>query len=123
MIYQIHLDHPDWTLQMIADLVGVSRQWVYSIVKKCETYGIIATMENKALQLDLKTPISATQASKITGIPYYAFEKWVRRGLVKIVSRPDRRACTGQSVLLDPVSLQERINRYRPRQKKTPISA
>jgi hypothetical protein len=69
------------------------------------------------------SPISATQASKIADIPYYIIADWVRRGVVKVVSRPDHKAHIGQPVLLDPVSLQERIDRYKPRKPKEKTTA
>ena len=118
MIYQIHLDHPDWSLEKIADLVGISRQRVHRIVTHYRNSAIIPLMEDKNKVINIgDKPISATQAAEITGISYGTISKWVERNLVKIVSRPNRRACTGQPVLLDPITLQKRIDNYRPRRK------
>lgn len=67
-------------------------------------------------------PISATQIARETGIPYSVISMWVRRGLVKVVQHPGH-ACTGKPVLLDPVSLKERIALYRPKRRRQRVAA
>lgn len=114
LIRTIKEKSPELTYKELGDLVGLSRQRVHKIVTYNTENDIIRNMERKAI---FDKPISATEVSRITGIPTSSIFDWVSRGLVKIISRPDRKACTGQPVLLDPVSLQERIDRYRPRKK------
>ncbi|KKM64090.1 hypothetical protein LCGC14_1504850 [marine sediment metagenome] len=119
-IYEIHKSHPTWTYQDIADLVGLkSRQRVQQIVQEVEACDIIESdMEQPRNNHRLNgEPISATQAAREAGIPYYMIADWVRRGLVKVLEHPGH-ACPGKPVLLDPVSLQERIHRYRPHRRR-----
>ena len=122
MIYQIYLDHSDWTLQMIADLTGVTRQRVSQIVKRCQKSVILLSMEKANSKYPRITkPMSLSEVSILTGIPTSSIGMWVNRGQVKVHTPTDRpKACTGHPVLLDPISLQERIDRYKPHQKKTP---
>ena len=118
-IYEIHKAHPAWTYQDIGELVGLSRQRVQQIVREYDKRGIIDTEMEPRNDYRLNgQPISATQAARETGISYWAIMSWVKRGLVKVVQHPGH-ACTGKPVLLDPVTLQERIDRYRPRKNRT----
>lgn len=127
-IYEIRKSHPNWPYRTIGELVGLSRQRVHQIVQQAEAHGIMATeMEPRNnYRLDNK-PISATQAARLTGIPYGVISMWVFRGLVKVVEHPSRGG-RRNPVLLDPVSLQERIDGYQPRPRRNcldgkPISA
>ncbi len=115
MIRQIHADHPNWSLQKIADLVGISRQRVHQVVHTAIDYDIMQTDMKNIIRLNCD-PISPSQAARLTGIPKFTIISWAHRGLVTILKHPGKTA-RGKTVLLDPVSLQERINRYRPRKK------
>lgn len=119
-IYEIHKSHPTWTYQDIGDLVGISRQRVQQIVREAEKRGIIDTEMEPRNDHRLTEPISATQAARQTGIPYGTISKWVSDGLVKVVEHPGH-ACTGKPVLLDPVTLQKRIDHYRPRRNRLTV--
>jgi len=122
-IFEIRKAHPTWSYQDIAELVALSRQRVQQIVRQVEECGIIdTTMENNNDHPRLDgQPISATQAARETGIPYGTISKWVSEGEVRVIEHPGH-ACTGKPVLLDPVSLQERIARYQPRPRRTPVA-
>ncbi len=122
-IFEIHQAFPQWTYQEIGDMVGLSRQRVERILKQVAVSGKIEQMDETINNHRLNgEPISATQVARDTGIPYYVIADWVRRGIVKVLEHPGH-ACTGKPVLLDPVSLQERINRYRPHRRKVKVAA
>ena len=117
-IYDIRKANPTWTYREIGELVGISRQRVQQIVRETEKRGIIDTeMEPRNNHRLSGEPISATQAAKETGIPYYVIADWVRRGVVRVLKHPGH-AAPGKPVLLDPVTLQERIDRYQPRKNR-----
>lgn len=118
-IYEIHQAHPNWTYQDIGELVGLSRQRVQQIVREYEKRGII---DNEMAKNNhrFNEPVSATQAAREIGIPYWVIKKWVQRGLVKVLEHPGHTA-PGKPVLLDPVTLQERIDRYRPRKNRAAV--
>ncbi len=116
---------PELTLEQIGKAFdGLSRQRVYQILKQsqdCAT--ILDKMENiENKEPIFKEPVSATEAAKILNIPYGVVSMWVSRGFVKVVNHPGH-AAPGKFVLLDPVSLQERIDRYKPRRKKEKATA
>lgn len=118
-IYQIHKAHQAWTCQEIGELVGLTRQRVHKIITEVDKSGIISlemngTVKNYRLNGE---PVSASQVAKETGIPQWTIEKWVQRGLVKVLSHPGHTA-PGKPVLLDPVTLQARMEKYRPRRRK-----
>jgi len=124
LIKEIREKVPGITLEQIGqmfpredDKKPLSRQRVHQIITQCEKYDIMSPMENINKLNIGNEPISATQAARKANIPYYIIADWVRRGLVQIVYHPGHATC-GKPVLLDPVSLQERIDRYRPRSKK-----
>jgi len=118
LIKELHVKVPHLSYRQIGKMFDVSGQRIQQILKKPSECATILDMESNLKSLG-RSPISATQAAKITGIPYGVISVWVSRGQVKIVKRPDRKkACAGEPVLLDPVSLQERIDKYRPRKKK-----
>jgi len=122
-IYEIHKAHPTWTYQDIGELVGLSRQRVQQVVREVEECGIIDNeMEPRNNYRLNGQPISASQVARETGIPYYVIADWVRRGLVKVLDHPGHGG-RGNPVLLDPVTLQERIDRYRPRPRRNRVSA
>lgn len=106
-----------WPYSRIAATYGVSRQRVAQVVRYMEKL-LASAPEPIPLQFPRLNgePISATQAAKITGVPDYAIHHWISRGQVKVVSRRPRPG-PGATTLLDPVSLQERIDRYRPRKR------
>ena len=117
-IYEIHKAFPTWPFEDIGQMFGITRQRVQQIVREAEKRGIIDTeMEPRNDHRLNGKPISATQAARQTGIPYYAIEKWVRRGLVKVLNHPGHGG-RGNPVLLDPVTLQERIDCYQPRPRR-----
>lgn len=118
IIYESRKAHPEWSYRKIGKSFGISGQRVYQIVSR----GIIEEMEPRNNHRLNGQPISATQVARETGIPYYAIEKWVRRGLVKVLNHPGHGG-RGNPVLLDPVTLQERIDRYQPRSRKNRVSA
>ncbi len=114
-IYEICRAHPGWTYRDIGELVGLSRQRVQQIVREIEACGIIHNMMEPRNDHRLNgQPISATQATRETGIPYSVISSWVSRGLVKVLNHPGHGG-RGNPVLLDPVTLQGRIAQYRPR--------
>jgi len=120
-ICEIRRAHPNWTYQEIGELVGLSRQRVQQIVRETEKRGIIDNkMEPKNNHRLNGQPISATQAARETGIPYHAIDNWVRRGLVKVLNHPGHGG-RGNPVMLDPVTLQERIDRYQPRRNRAAV--
>ena len=121
-IYEIRKDHPDWTYQAIGELVGISRQRVQQIVTEIEACGIMdndMNEPNEKYRLNGE-PISATQAARETGIHYYVIADWVRRGLVKVLEHPGHGG-RGNPVLLDPVTLQDRIDRHHPRRNHVSV--
>ncbi len=121
-IYEIRRSHPAWTYQDIGNLVGISRQRVQQIVHDVETRGITdIDMELKNNHRLNGEPISATQAARETGIPFGTIRMWAKRGLVKVLEHPGHTA-PGRPVLLDPETLQERIDRYRPRPRRNQVS-
>ena len=124
-IFEIRKAHPAWTYQEIGELLGLSRQRVQQIVREVDSYGIIDAMEEKKndnglCQLDPNKPISPTQAAREMGIPITTITGWIAEGQVKLVKDPGQTG-PGRVNLLDPVSLQERIDRYRPRPRRTPV--
>lgn len=119
-IYQLH-EVLRWSFREIAPKFGISPQRVHQIVKNAESHGIIDNKMEPTINYRLNgQPISATQAARETGIPYYMIADWVRRGLVKVLNHPGH-AAPGKPVLLDPVTLQERIDRYRPRRNRVQV--
>ena len=118
LIYEVHLLHPDWTYRAIVENLGLSlsRQRVQQIVLKGSKSGIIEVME-PTNNHHFTEPVSATQAARETGIPWQTVTSWVNRGLVKVVNHPGHTA-PGKPILLDPVTLNERIDRYRPRKNR-----
>ena len=115
-IYEIRKDHPDWTYQAIGELVGISRQRVQQIVSEIEACGIMdnnMSEPKNGYRLNGE-PVSATQVARETGIPLSTIVTWVLRGHVKGIEDPEQTG-PGKVVLLDPVTLQERIDKYRPR--------
>ncbi|KKL78427.1 hypothetical protein LCGC14_2024910, partial [marine sediment metagenome] len=96
-----------------------SRQRVQQIVQEIEACDIIDNdMEQPRNNHRLNgEPISATQVARETGIPYSVISSWVSRGLVKVLEHPGH-AAPGKLVLLDPVSLQERLDRYHPHRRR-----
>ncbi len=123
MIRDIHRAYPYWSYSKIGDLLGISRQRVFQILQSCEKTDIMSSMDEvrEVFRLDETKPISATEAEKLTGVPACVIRDWVRRNLVRVVSRPEH-TTNGKFVLLHPVDLQARINTYKPHQKrdKTP---
>ena len=119
-IYEIHKAHPSWTYQDIGELVGLSRQRVQQIVRQIEDHGIIDSEMETRNDHRFTEPISATQAAKQVGIPRWTIEKWIQRGLVKVLEHPGHTA-PGKPVLLDPITLQERIDRYQPRRNRAAV--
>ncbi len=116
-IYELYKSPPPgWSLKDIGDLFGISPQRVHQIKTELDSYAIMGQMNEPKNNHHFDKPISATQAAKAAGIPYYIIADWVRRGLVKVLQHPGH-ACTGKPVLLDPVTLNERIGKYRPRRK------
>ena len=134
LIRDIKRLHPELTDEQIGRMFlkgpgddrGLSRQRVNKIVRQPEKCGIISiTMESEYIingKLNPDMPIAATMAAELTKIPYWAIAKWVKRGKVKVKQHPGH-AAPGKPVLLDPVSLQAQIDRYRPRKKKELITA
>lgn len=121
-IYEIHKAHPTWTYQDIGELVGISRQRVEQIVRKEEARDIIdIEMEPKNKYQINGQSISATQAARVTGIPVGTISRWVFDGEVKVIAHPGQTG-PGKVVLLDPVTLQERMNRYQPRPRRNRVS-
>jgi len=121
-IYEIHKTHPTWTYQDIGELVGLSRQRVQQVVRETEERGIIdseMTEPKNNYQLN-GDPVSASQVARETGIPYGVVANWVCRGLVKVLEHPGHGG-RGNPVLLDPVTLQDRLDRYRPRRNRVPV--
>ena len=117
-IYEIRKEHPTWTYQEIGELVGISRQRVQQIVCELEKCGIMdIEMEPRNDHHLNGNPISATQAARETGIPIGTITRWISEGDVKVISHPGQTG-PGRVVLLDPVTLQERIDRYRPRRNR-----
>jgi hypothetical protein len=104
-------------------MFGISSQRAHQIVQNIEKNGIIDAMEEQKSNHKFDGPVSATQAARIAKIPYYVIEKWVRRGLVKVVSRPSGHASRGNLVLLDPETLNQRISRYRPKPRRNLVKA
>lgn len=121
-IYEIRKAHPDWTYQDIGDLLGVSRQRVQQIVSEVEACGRMDDMDEPRNGYRLNgESVSATEAARETGIPRNTISRWVCDGEVKVLAHPGH-ACTGKPVLLDPVTLQERISRYQPRPRRNRVS-
>ena len=124
-IWETHRAHPELTYRELGEAYGVSPQRAWSIVHGEDRRAIMDNrMEEKRNNHRINgKPISATEVSRLTGIPLYTIASWARRGLVKIISHPGHTA-RGKVMLLDPQSLQERIDRYRPRprQQKAPAS-
>ena len=121
-IYEIRKDHPDWTYQAIGELVGISRQRVQQIVSDIEACGIMDNDMNEpknGYRLNGE-PVSATQVATETGIPRNTISGWVSDGDVKVIDHPGQTG-PGKFVLLDPVTLQERMNRYRPRPRRNRV--
>lgn len=106
-----------WPYSRIAETYGISRQRAAEVVQQVERRVTIEAMDATKEPL-IALPMSATEAAKVSGVPRDAIIKWVERGLVKVVRRPDRaKACTNNPVLLDPVTLQARIDAYRLRKQ------
>ena len=119
-IYEIRKAFPTWSYRDIGDMFGISRQRVHQLMREYEKRGIIDTEMEPRNDHRFTEPVSATQAARETGIPHRTIEKWTERGLVKVIQHPGH-ACTGKPVLLDPVTLQERIDRYRPRRNRAAV--
>jgi len=122
-IYEIRKDHPDWTYQAIGELIGISRQRVQQIVSEIEACGIMDNNMNEpknGYRLNGE-PVSATQVATETGIPISTISRWVSEGDVKVINHPGQTG-PGKVVLLDPVTLQERVDKYRPRPRRNRVS-
>jgi hypothetical protein len=82
---------------------------------------IIDKMENKDVmeikEPIFKEPVSATYVAEFLKIPYSVVSTWVSRKQVKVIKRDKKRGCFKNPVLLDPVTLQERIDKYKKRNK------
>ncbi len=120
-IYETHKAHPELTYRELGDTFGISRQEAHRVVKEGER-GIMGADMNTTNNHRFDKPISATEVSRETGIPRWTIEKWAQRGLVKVVQHPGH-AAPGKPVLLDPVTLNERIRRYRPHRKLAAVEA
>lgn len=117
-LYQIHLRNPELTYQDLAEMVHLSRQRVEQIIRqqeKVEAMGPLPAIP-KFPRLN-GDPISPAQVSRTLGLPAGLIQCWVRRKQVKVLHRPKGHPGPGKVTLLDPVSLQERLDRYRPRRK------
>ncbi len=125
LIKEIREKVPGVTLQQLGqmfpredDKKPLTRQRVHQIVTHDVKSDTISNMESSVDTIKIKEPISATQVADLLKIPYSVVSTWVSRGLVKKAPDQPDHAAPGKPVLLDPVTLQERIDRYRPRQKK-----
>jgi len=124
VIRKLRKNVPELTLEQIGKIFdGLSKQRVHQILQSCDSNVIMSSMDD-TIKINIgNKPISATQAAKISKIPYSVIATWVKRGFVQVVSRPEKGVTWGKPVLLDPVSLQERIVRYKPRRKKDKVPA
>jgi DNA-binding transcriptional regulator LsrR (DeoR family) len=111
-----------WAYRDIGPMFGISSQRAHQIVQNIEKNGIIDAMEEQKSNQHFDGPVSATEVSRLTGIPISTIVKWVSEGSVKIISDPGQ-TCPGRFVLLDHITLQERISRYRPKPRRNLVKA
>jgi hypothetical protein len=118
MIRDIRRAFPYWDLGKIADLVGSTLAEVHNALKEKPLSGIMRSdmTDNETFNIGNK-PISASEVTKRTGIPASTIGMWVKRNQVKVISDPGQTG-PGLFVLLDPVTLQQQIDKYKPRKKK-----
>lgn len=112
-----------WPYRDIGPMFGISGQRAQQIVLEIENRGIIDNEMEPRNDHRFTEPVSATQAAREIGIPLTTIVNWVSRGHVKVLQDPGQTG-PGKVVLLDPVTLQERIDRYYARkQRKNRVSA